>query len=220
MVDLKRTAELILGGLTDPRATWERYLGDCPGWQQTMLTLTAPLVLASVLVGWFLSLLFGTLFYWGMGRATVVSLLLGLITALLAIALFGFLLSFIAGRMGGKADFDRGVAAVSLAAIPSYAGFALAGLPWVGWLLSLAGAITSLVFLYRIVPLSHAVPENRRVLHFVLTIVAAIVANLVIATLLGGARMGAGMDPGMSAPGAGGGIGARLQEQAELVERM
>ncbi len=185
MFDPKRTFELISGGLMSPAATWERYLGQNPGWQVTAIQLTVPLVVLAVLVGWILSAIFGTHFYWGYGHGLVLSLIIAPIAALLALGLMSLVVSFLAGQFGGQFDFNRGFAGVSLAAIPSYVGSALGPIPWIGWLLSLIGAITSLVFLYKIIPLALGVPENRRVLHFIVALVLVFIVNVVLSLILG-----------------------------------
>jgi hypothetical protein len=94
---------------------------------------------------------------------------------------------------GGKSDFSRAFAAVSLAMIPAWvAGIVGAAIPWVGALIGLAGAVVALVFLYQIMPLALGVPDSKRVLHFVVSIIAVLVINVVVATVLGVGRMGAG----------------------------
>ena len=47
--DIKKTIDLIKGGLLDPRNTWTRYLGENPSWQDTAIQLTGPLLIANVL---------------------------------------------------------------------------------------------------------------------------------------------------------------------------
>jgi hypothetical protein len=91
---------------------------------------------------------------------------------------------------GGKANFSRAFAALSLVAIPAWiAGIVGAAVPWVGGLISLAGAIIALVFLYKIIPLALEVPDTKRVLHFVVSLVVVLVINLVIGGALGLGRM-------------------------------
>ena len=74
---------------------------------------------------------------------------------------------------------------MSLATIPSWVGAALGGIPWIGWLLQLVGSIIGLVFLYKIIPLALSVPDEKRVLHFVLTIVTVFVINIILGLIFG-----------------------------------
>lgn len=210
-----------------PAETWSSYLGENPGWQQTLVVLTAPLILANVVLGLLLSRIMGTMSPFGLGGNWFAALVFGLVLACIGFAVAVFVFNFLAGIFGGKPDFSRAFAAMSLVAIPAWvAGIIGAAIPWLGVLISLAGAIVSLVFLYKIIPLAWEVPEGKHVLHFVVSLVAVVVINMVIASVLGVGRMGAGAssydvgdrgsqrDSG-SMPGMFGEIG----RQAELVAR-
>ena len=185
MFDFGKFVALITGGLTNPQPTWEAYLGEVPGWQKTAIQLTAPLVVAAVLVGWLLALILGGIFMFG-GRGLLLGLILALLWAGIAVTVMSFAVSLLAGTFGGRNDFDRAFAGVSLAYIPGWVGMALSGIPFIGWLFSLIGTIVGLVFLYRIIPLAVNVPEDKRVVHFILTIVLVFVINLIVAAILGG----------------------------------
>jgi hypothetical protein len=225
--DFKKTLDLVKGGLMSPAETWSSYLGENPGWQQTLVVLTAPLILANVVLGLLLSRIMGTMSPFGLGGNWFAALVFGLVLACIGFAVAVFVFNFLAGMFGGKANFSRAFAAMSLVAIPAWvAGIIGAAIPWLGGLISLAGAIVSLVFLYKIIPLAWEVPEGKRVLHFVVSLVAVLVINIVIASVLGVGRMGAGAgnyDLGergsergsSSMPGMFGEIG----RQAELVAR-
>jgi hypothetical protein len=167
----------------------------------------------------------GTMSPFGLAGNWFMALVLGLVMASVAFAVAVFVFNFLAGVFGGKPDFSRAFAAMSLAAIPAWiAGIIGAAVPWVGGLISLAGAIVTLVFLYKIMPLALGVPDSKRVLHFVVSLVAVLVVNIVIGTVLGIGRMGTsgssydlgdrgtGRDAG-SMPGMFGEIG----RQAELM---
>lgn len=197
MFDPSKTMKLIAGGLTSPRETWESWLGENPGWQRTAIVLTVPMIVLAVIIGWLLSVLFGGYFYYGYGRGIVLGLIVGLIAAGISIAVLSFVVSALAGMFDGEANFDRAFAAVSLATIPSWAGVALGGIPWIGWLLQLAGSIIGLVFLYKVIPLAVRVPENKRVIHFVLTLVTVFVVNIILGVIFGlGAATSSGVRTG------------------------
>lgn len=222
--DFKKTIDLVIGGLTNPQQTWTDYLGENPGWQQTLVVLTGPLILANVVLSLLLSRMMGTMSPFGLAGNWFAALVLGLLLACIGFAVAVFVFNFLAGVFGGKADFSRAFAAMSLAAIPAWiAGIVGAAIPWIGGLIGLAGAIVTLVFLYKIMPLALAVPDSKRVLHFVVSLVAVLVINIVVASLLGVGRMGSragGYDLGdrsgaESAPGMFGSIG----RQAGLIAK-
>lgn len=197
MFDPSKTVKLISGGLTSPQETWESWLGVNPGWQRTAIELTVPMIVSAVIVGWLLSVLLGGYFYFGYGRGVVLGLIVGLIAAAISIAVLSFVISALAGVFGGQANFDRAFAAVSLATIPSWAGVAVGGIPFIGWLLQLAGSIVGLVFLYKVIPLALRVPEEKRVVHFVVTIVTVFVVNIVVGLIFG---LGAATSGGFATP--------------------
>jgi hypothetical protein len=190
--DIKKTIDLVVGGLTSPADTWDRYLGENPTWQQTLVALAGPLILANVVLSLLLSRMMGTMSPFGMGGGWFAALVLGLVMACIGFAVAVMVFNFLAGVFGGKPDFSRAFAAMSLAAIPAWlAGIVGSAIPWVGGLIALAGGILTLVYLYRIVPQALAVPDSKRVLHFVVSLVAVLVINVVVASLLVGDRMGA-----------------------------
>jgi len=191
----KKTIKLITEGLSNPRQTWESYLGGETGWQRTAIELTVPMIVSAIIIGWLLSVLLGGFFYYGYGRGVVLGLIVGLIAAGISIVVLGFVVSALAGVFGGQANFDRAFAGVSLAMIPSWVGTALGGIPWIGWLLQLAGSIIGLVFLYKIIPLAVRVPADKRVVHFVLTLVTVFVINIILGAIFGlGAATGTGFE--------------------------
>ena len=182
---------LIKGGLLDHENTWKTYLEDCPDWRQTALVLTGPLFILNVLLSLVFSRLAGGYAVYGYQggwfRALITSLVMGAIGFAIVVLVFNFL----AGVFKGTANFSRAFAAVSLAVIPAWVAGAVAGLiPYLGFLIALAGGILSLVFLYRIMPLALNVPDDKRMVHFVVSLVAVIVINMIIGLTLGLGNVG------------------------------
>lgn len=188
--DIRKTIDLVTGGLTSPAETWDRYLGENPTWQQTLVDLTAPLLLANVILSLLLSRIMGTMSPVGLSGGWVSALVLSVLMGCIGFAVAAMVFNFLAGVFGGKADFSRAFAALSLAAIPAWiAGIIASAIPWIGGLIALAGGILSLVYLYRIVPLALDVPGNKRILHFVASLVVTLIINIIMANLLLGGRI-------------------------------
>lgn len=184
--DLTKTLALIKSGLLDHENTWKTYLEDCPGWQQTALVLTVPLFTLNILLSLIFSRLTGGYAIYGYQGGWFTALITSLVMGAIGFALVVFVFNFLAGTFKGTANFSRAFAAVSLAMIPAWVAGALGGLiPYLGVLIALAGGIMSLVFLYRIMPMALGVPEDKRVIHFVVSLVIVLICNMVIGFAIG-----------------------------------
>jgi hypothetical protein len=184
MFDVNKTLNIIKGGLLEPGVTWKAYLDENHDWKETLTLVAGPLIIVSAIAAATFSWIFSSHTLFGQ-RTGFWGLLLGIVAAAIGLVVTGFMFSFFAGIFKGKHDFNKGLAAVTLAAIPAYVGGIFSTLPWIGWLLALALSIVSLVFLYRIIPAYLEVPEDRRALHYAVSLVASIVIVLVINLALG-----------------------------------
>lgn len=216
MFDINKTVELIKGGLLEPRATWQSYLAENRGWQDTAVLLTLPLIIASFVLSGILSLIFWR-YHMGFGRW-----LLSILSVLIGIAAASFIFSYLAGVFKGKHDFNRGLAALSLAAIPEFVGAVALPVPWIGRIVWLALLIVTFVYTYQIIPLYLEVPEDKRVLHYVSSLVVSAVAMMVVVYIIGqGAYMGmyrGGISMTGEQPAQVGMLGG-IQRYADLMDR-
>jgi len=186
--EIGKTIGLIKGGILDRKNTWNSFLADNPPWLQTAAVLTGPMLLANIVLTLVFSRITGThaSFGYGPGSNFLMALVMGIIMAIIGFAVGTFIFSFLAGKFGGKPDFDRTFAAFSMASIPAVlAGIVGALIPGIGVLISLAGGIVTLVFLYEIIPLALAVPDEKRTVHFVVSIIAVFIVNLILVFTLG-----------------------------------
>jgi hypothetical protein len=184
--DFAKTLALVKGGLLEREATWKAYFEDCPGWQQTAITLTGPLLIASAVLSVIFSKLFGTFSQYSTYHSNIfAALVLSLIMSVLAIVIATLVFGMMAQVFKGKNDFSRAFAAISFAAIPAWIATILGSLiPWLGGLVMLAGGIMSLVFMYKIMPLALGVPDDKRVVHFISSLVVVILINMVLSFFL------------------------------------
>jgi hypothetical protein len=184
--DLTKTLSLIKGGLLDHENTWKTYLEDCPDWKATAVVLTGPLFILNILLSLIFSRLAGGYPVYGYHSSWFMALITSLVMGALVFAIVVLVFNFLAGIFKGTPNFSRAFAAVSLAVIPAWVAGALAGLiPYLGFLIALAGGVLSLVFLYRIMPLALGVPDDKRVVHFVVSLVAVLIINMIIGLTLG-----------------------------------
>lgn len=221
MFDLQATIKWATAVLQDPGGAASSYHQAGAGWQQTFLQLTLPLYVAAFLVSGLLALITG-------GALPLGSLSFGLFvfSVLWAIGwtfVIAFIFDYLAGTFGGVRAFDRAYAVVGLAIVPAAAGTAVAPLPWIGWLLSLAGSIYSLYLAYQFLPQFLQIPEASRVKHYVVSVVVALLVNLVVSMGLI-ATFGPSVAEQMSAERApssgstGAGLFGGLERQASIAE--
>lgn len=184
MIDVNKTIAILKGGLLNPSKTWDSYLGKSHTWQETTTLLSAPLIIVSAVAAAILAWIFSSHYIFAASPGFG-GFLIGIIAAFAGLFLAAFIFSFFAGVFNGEHNFNNGLAAVSLAAIPSYAGSILGTLPWIGWILSLALSILGLIFLYKIIPSYLKVPEEKRVIHFIVSLLVTLIVAVFLGMLLG-----------------------------------
>jgi len=185
MLDLNRTMQLIKDGLMDPEPTWRAYLPEAHDWQKTAFLLTGPLIIVSSLVAYTFGILNLGNTPFAMFRPTLTMTLINIVMGGVGIAIVSFTTAALSGYYGGKNSFAYALAAASLAFIPGYLGQMLTWIPWLGGFAALGMAIWGLVNFWKIIPMYLEVPEDKRALHFVLTLVATILAVGIASTVIG-----------------------------------
>ena len=182
MFDIEATRRWVTAVLTDPDGAAPAYNELAPTWQQTLLQLTLPVYAAALAIGYLLALITGgALIYGGASLGLALTALLWSLGWTFVVA---FIFDFLAGLFGGTRNFNAAYALIGLALVPAALGNAVAPLPLIGWLLSLAASIYSMVLAYRFVPVFLKLPEANRIKHFVIAIIAGLIVNLVVANAL------------------------------------
>ncbi|GAB4188471.1 MAG: hypothetical protein Tsb002_14780 [Wenzhouxiangellaceae bacterium] len=225
MFDINKTISLIKGGLLQPEPTWERFLGENPSLQQTFIQLTGPLLAAQVVLSVILSRIFGGFSALGLAYGWFMGIIMGLVMGLIFLALTTLVVSFCAGMFGGRQNLNRAFAAVSLAIIPSYIATIIGAIiPWIGGFIALAGGIWSLVNLYKLIPPALGVPEGKRPLHFIVSLVAIVIINMIVSMVLGLGAVRGNISRGYMAENSdsgyssGSGMFGEIERQGRLVE--
>ncbi|MDH3615346.1 MAG: YIP1 family protein [Gammaproteobacteria bacterium] len=185
MIDLKRTLSLISGGMFDSEQTWRNYLPEAENWQKTAFLLTGPLIIFAAVAAYIFGFLGSDISLFGQFRPTIISTILTMITSAIAAVVVAFVVSALAGAFGGKNNFALGLAATTFAFIPGYLGQAVTWLPWVGGLLAFGLFIYALVLLWKVIPVYLAVPDEKRVGHYILSLVVTVAAMLILSMTLG-----------------------------------
>ncbi len=180
MFDIQQTIKWVTAVLQDPHGVAASYKSIDAQWRTTFIQVTLPVVVAAYAIAAIIGLLTGGSFLFGSFTFIIFSLLWGLAWGFVV----AFIFDYLAGTFGGKRDFNSAYATVALAMIPASIGTAISPLPWLGWLLSIAASIYSLVLAYRFLPVFLEIPEVSRVKHFVASILVAIVINILVSLTL------------------------------------
>ncbi len=222
MFDLQATVRWATGVITDPDVTAQSYREITPNWQNTFFVLTLPLYIGAYLIAIVLSFVTGGgLFFGSLSFGIAV---FALVWSLLWTFVIAVLFDWLSERFGGKRNFDAAYAVVGLAIVPAAVGTAIGPFPWIGWLISLAASIYSLMLAYRFLPLFLEIPEDSRVKHFVLSIIAAFVVNIIVSMAMAPLFLSSAVDDVMREgttredTGVGGVFGGGLERQAEIAE--
>jgi len=210
MFNINKTLSLIKGGLLSPQETWKNYLEEKHSWKETAMFLTLPLIVVSTI----LSGAFAYIFDVPRGLGAII---IQIITSLIGIGIASFIFSYLAGMFEGKHTFSKGFAALSLAAIPGSIGSLVSTLPMVGMIISLGLSILGLVYLYKIIPSYLLVPQGKRVIHFILSLLSTIllVGGFSVLFGLGGASAHISSDKTNSTPSS---MFGDIGRQLELME--
>lgn len=183
--DLARTIALLRGAALDPEPTWRTCKAAGHDWSTMTTLLAGPMVVAAAILAPVVGWVFGTNLASGVaGFVTQIAIVMvgGGLTLAVAATVFGLL----AGSFGGVSSFDDGFAAVTLAAVPAYAGQVLIMLPWIGWLLALGLTVYAFILLYRCLPVFLDIPQAQRGNHFLVSfLLLFLVATLIDVPLAG-----------------------------------
>lgn len=182
--DLNETVRWATGVTMNPHDTARAYQATGAPWRRTFLQITLPVYVGAAIAGFILSWIFGRPFMYGSVAGAPLLFLFSFAWSLAFVFVVVFIFDFFAGVFDGKRNYDAAFAALSLAMVPAVLGGVFSPLPWFGWLIGLAAAIYGLVLVYQFIPVFMTVPEDKRVVHFIVSLLVALVVNIVISALV------------------------------------
>jgi hypothetical protein len=182
--DINETVRWVTGVVTDPHDTARAYQQTEAPWLRTFLQITLPVYVAAAVAGFLLSWMFGRPFMYGAVAGAPFLFLVSMVWSLAFVFVVVFIFDFFAGVFQGKRNYDAAFAALSLAMIPAVLGGILSPLPWLGWLIGFAAAIYGLVLAYQFIPVFMTVPEDKRVVHFIVSLLVAFLVNILVSGAL------------------------------------
>ena len=156
--------------------------------------------------------------------AGLLGMVLGYVLGLAVLYVVAMIVNALAPTFGGRKDQVQALKAVGYAWTAAWVAGIAVILPWVGWLVALAGGVYSIWLLYLGLPHTMKSPPEKSLAYTAVTVVCAIVLawiiGLVVAGVTGVGAMAAGAMAGAGGSNVSVEPGSRLGQLAEMGRRM
>ena len=193
MVDIAITAGRIYGMVVDPQTTLAHNSQPVPPWQTVAKEHVLPLIITTAVLHTVLIWMLHPLYEMIADNAgeqlpemvnPVLMLVMRSITQFIGLIVWGIVIGFFAGILGGRNDFNAAYVLAALALTPYIVAGALNPIPVFGTLLWVCSLVYALVIIYRGVPVLVGVPEENRAKHFTLTLIVMVLVALMVTRIL------------------------------------
>lgn len=160
--------------------------------------------------------------------AGLVAMVVGYVLSLVMLYVVALIINALAPTFGGTKDQVQALKAAAYAWTAAWVAGIAVVVPWLGWLVMLAGGIYSIYLLYLGLPHTMKCPQDKAVGYTAVSVIIAVVLSWIMAAIVGALTMtGAGL-AGAAGIGASGGDSAnvtfdkdsRLGQLAAMGERM
>lgn len=192
--------------LLTPKAEWARIATESTGLGPLLMGYVLPLAAIGAVAS-----ILGTVLFLGAltGGVVLVPALVGAAIGigftLLGIFLFGILINALASSFGSTPNQTRANQLAVYASTASLVGAWGAIIPFLGWLIALAGAIYSIGLFYMGLTPMMGTPEDKRVVYTIVLVLICVVAYWVIGMIVGMMMLTLGLGAVGVAAGAYGG---------------
>jgi hypothetical protein len=189
-MDSGKIIERVKGILTTPRTEWPMAAAE-PATVNSLYTGYIAIVVAlPTIAGFIKSSLIGTSMFGitvrtpiGMG---IVGMLLHYVLTLALVYVMALIVNALAPSFGGQKDMVQALKAVAYAWTAGWiAGIAVI-VPWLGWLIAIAGAVYAIYLLYLGLPHTMKCPPEKAAGYTAVSIIIAIVLSWIVALIVGG----------------------------------
>lgn len=172
--------------MLQPKAEWERIATESTGLSALLTGYVLPLAAIGAAASVLGTLLFLGALIGGVALLpAVIGAAIGVCFTLLGVFLFGILINALASSFGSQPNQMRANQLAAYAATGSLIGSWGAIIPFLGWLVALAGGIYSIVLFYMGLTPMMKTPEDKRVLYTIVLALIAIAVYWIIAMVIG-----------------------------------
>ncbi|MEM7442603.1 MAG: Yip1 family protein [Pseudomonadota bacterium] len=183
-MDFTAFKERVRGMMLKPDATFLSDGQPAPPWSIVAREHVLPLILASTVISGLMQLIFLQSSATPSG-----TLLLVIILHFVRNVFLVFAMAYVATRLsaawGGRSDLDAGFVLVGLATTPMFLAGAVAPLPGLGWIITIAGVVYTFVLVFRGAPICLGIPIERRGMLVLALIGVDLLAGAIVLWLLG-----------------------------------
>lgn len=160
--------------------------------------------------------------------AGVAGMVFGYVLGLVALYLVAMIVNALAPTFGGQKDQIQALKAVGYAWTAAWVAGVGVIVPWLGWLVALAGGVYSIYLLYLGLPHTMKCPSGKSLSYTAVSVVVAVLLSWIVALLLAGVTSMGGLAAGRVIGGGGSSGGSkvridgssRLGQLAEFGRRM
>ena len=189
-MDSGKIIERVKGILTTPKTEWPMAAAEPATVSSLYAGYIAIVVALPTIAGFIKSSLIGTSMFGitvrtpvGMG---IVGMLVHYALTLALVYVMALIVNALAPSFGGQKDMVQALKAVAYAWTASWiAGIAVI-VPWLGWLIAIAGAVYAIYLLYLGLPYTMKCPPEKAGGYTAVSIIIAIVLSWIVALIVGG----------------------------------
>ena len=190
MMQNKISINRLMQAVIKPESIWKEEIESGSAWRDLLKYPILPFVAAVAVISALLTMLFGYhIPIVGVIRPTLgdmVTQAIGTVVVYtISLLAIGWFAAWLAGKMDGKDDMDRGVSMLFWVSVPSLFGQLLSPIPMVGMIIGIGLGIYSLVLFYKAIPLFLEVPRSNQAKHFILLLISSLVFSILLSATVG-----------------------------------
>ena len=176
-MDFGKIIKLVQGIILKPKETFESIKGEKTPWTNLFINYVLILI-ALPAIGNFLVWV-----RWSVSWA-IRSLIMQIILAGVSFIVLTYLMQILSKSFGGNGDLDQSAKTIAYSLTPSWIANLFIFIPFLGWLIALAGAIYSLIVLYHAILVFMDVPKDKSIGFEIIFIIVSIVVMVVVGLIL------------------------------------
>lgn len=179
--------------LTKPKEAFLKFKSDGEAGSKVFKSYALPLIVIAAIIGFVFQTLFFSIgfslfkvsFMYGLFYSLLSTIFISLALQIGMVYFSSFILNALAPSFGTPKNSDMAFKTVMYSLTPSFIGLMLSHIPFLGILISLAGACYSIYLLYLALPVMMETPADKVVVYMIVFYVLLMIAYFIGAAILG-----------------------------------